>query len=117
MQSQHTDGSELKYPEGVNDSVTGRVEALVSAEQFRVTGEPFLRPLLITVEKIEDDQFLVSDELLNCYGLGDTLEEATEDLATMLIEHRAELAASRDKLSTHLRRQLGMLDYFLGPRC
>jgi predicted RNase H-like HicB family nuclease len=69
------------------------------------------------MEQLEDGQVLMADELLNCYGVGDSPEEAVEDLALMLVEHQADLAKSHNKLSAYLRRQLRMLDYFLGPRC
>lgn len=117
MQSQHIDEGELKYPDAVNDSSTGELKVQPRAEQFKVMGGPFLHPLLVTVERLEDEQVLVSDELLNCYGVGDTIEEATEDLAAMLFEHQADLVEARTKLSAYLRRQLNMLNYFLGPRC
>jgi hypothetical protein len=117
MQNQHIDEDELKYPEAVSDTGSGEVELHARAEQFRVMGGPLLHPLLVTVERLEDDQILVSDELLNCYGVGSTLDEATDDLAAMLFEHQADLAESRSRLSTNLRRQLNMLNYFLGASC
>lgn len=118
MQSQHIDQDELRYPEAVSDSSSAEeVKVQSRAEQFKVMGGPFLHPLLVTVERLEGDQVLVADELLNCYGVGDTLEEATEDLASMLFEHQADLAESRNQLSSYLRRQLNMLNYFLGSRC
>ncbi len=101
----------------MTDSVTNRAEPREHLDQFRVTGAAFRHPLLVSMEQIEDGQVLVADELLSCYGVGDSPEEAVEDLAVMLMEHQADLAEAPDKLSAHLRRQLRMLDYFLGPRC
>lgn len=119
MQSRPTD-RELKYPDGLTNSAQGEqgeVEAEARVQQLQISGGPFIRPLLVSVEQLENGQVLVSDELLNCYGVGDDEQEAVEELAEMLFDHHADLAESRRELSSYLRQQLNVLDYFLGPRC
>lgn len=106
----------LPFPGGVNTTGSGEIKADTYPQQYRLSGGPFLHPLLVTVEEIEDDQFLAADELLSSYGVGNSVDEAIDDLITMLSEYHAELVESRHHLSRHLRQQLRLLTHFLGPR-
>ncbi len=86
-----------------------------ATSRMRVTGGALLSPLEITVERTEDGQAVVADELLSSYGVGDTVPEAVGDLLDMMLDYYSELHESRHELSQHLQRQLYMLRYFLGP--
>lgn len=68
------------------------------------------------MELIEEDQYLLSDELLGVYGVGDDPQAAAEDLLQMLVDLHRELSSSSARLSSRLREQLKVLDYFLGRR-
>ena len=107
---------ELKYPTGWADSAPEQIESPEQIEQYQISGRLFVSPVLASLERTAEGQFVMSEELLNCYGVGDTIEEAAEDLISMLLEYHAELSEARKQLSRYLRRQLEMLDYFLGQR-
>lgn len=60
-------------------------------------------------------EYIVFDDQLNLYGVGETIQEAVDEYASMLIDLFRELVASEDVLSHHLREQLGILRRIVVP--
>jgi len=62
-----------------------------------------------TVIERDGDHYLVSDEVVNMYGIGETVEEAMADYRSMLVEYYESLLEDADRLSAHLRAHLELL--------
>ncbi len=61
-----------------------------------------------TVGKTED-RFLVCDEIIPLYGVGDTPQEAMEDYRSVVIEYYEGLEEEADELDSALKKQLEIL--------
>lgn len=61
-----------------------------------------------TVGKTED-RFLVCDDIIPLYGIGDTPQEAMEDYRSVLIEYYEGLEEEEDELDSALKKQLEIL--------
>ena len=57
----------------------------------------------------DGDNYFVSDEVLNLYGVGASLEEAKEDYWTAVQEYYADLSANADSLVAYLKEHLDFL--------
>ncbi len=67
-----------------------------------------LEPIPVTIE-ILGDKVIVSDEHVNMYGSGTTLNEALLDYRTSLLEYLEWLASNEATLAAHLREHLEWL--------
>lgn len=59
--------------------------------------------------RLDGDQYFVSDEALDLYGVGKTLQEAREDYWQAAQDYYADLSANADRLAPHLEEHLRML--------
>jgi hypothetical protein len=59
--------------------------------------------------RFDGDNYFVSDELLNLYGVGASVEEAEEDYWTAVQEYYADLSANADSLVAYLQEHLNFL--------
>ena len=66
------------------------------------------RNILLNVEEI-DQGVMVSDNRLNLYGVGETIEQAVDEFTSMLLDLYEELVASEEFLARPLRGQLAYL--------
>ena len=67
-----------------------------------------MRNILLNVEEI-DEGVMVSDNRLNLYGVGETVEAAVDEFTSMLLDLYEELVASEAVLAQPLRQQLAYL--------
>jgi prevent-host-death family protein len=66
-------------------------------------------PILLTVERAETGDVLVSDSALHLYGIGATLQEAVADYESMLLEDYETLSENSGRLSPKLQEHLSCL--------
>jgi hypothetical protein len=59
--------------------------------------------------RFDGDNYFVSDEVLNLYGVGTSVEEAKEDYWTAVKEYYADLSADADRLVAYLQEHLNFL--------
>jgi len=59
--------------------------------------------------RFDGDNYFVSDEVLNLYGVGASVEEAKEDYWTAVQEYYADLSANADSLVAYLKEHLDFL--------
>ena len=59
--------------------------------------------------RFDGDNYFVSDEMLNLYGVGASVEEAREDYWTAVQEYYADLSANADSLVAYLQEHLDFL--------
>jgi prevent-host-death family protein len=59
--------------------------------------------------RFDGDNYFVSDEVLNLYGVGASVEEAREDYWTAVQEYYADLSANADSLVAYLQGHLDFL--------
>jgi len=56
-----------------------------------------------------DDYFVISDNEINMYGVGDTVAEAEEDYKSVVISYLEDLEINESKLGEHLKEHLSYL--------
>lgn len=59
--------------------------------------------------RFDGDRYFVSDDVLDMYGIGDTIKEAEEDYWIAVQEYYDDLSANADKLVGYLREHLAFL--------
>jgi prevent-host-death family protein len=59
--------------------------------------------------RYDGEQYFVSDDRLDLYGAGATIQEAREDYALAVVEYHADLSANADRLARPLREHLAYL--------
>lgn len=64
-----------------------------------------LEPIHVTIETL-GDKVVVSDDRVNMYGAGTTLDEALVDYRASLLEYLEWLATNEATLAAHLREHL-----------
>jgi len=62
--------------------------------------------LTVTIEKDQDDDYLMSDDEFLVYGTGETLTQAHQDYITSLIEYYQLLSQHKDRPTQSLFRHL-----------
>jgi len=64
----------------------------------------------IPIQVEEDgDGFIVSDDIINMYGIGDAIEDAVEDYRSSIIEYYDFLVSEEMNLAEHLKKHLDYL--------
>jgi prevent-host-death family protein len=64
--------------------------------------------------RFDGEQYFITDERLDLYGAGASLNEAREDYALAVQEYYADLQANKDHLARPLREHLAYLRQLLG---
>ena len=59
--------------------------------------------------RFDGEQYFVSDDVLDLYGVGDTPEEAQQDYDVAMSDYYADLSANADHLAGHLQEHLVVL--------
>ena len=59
--------------------------------------------------RFDGDNYFVSDEVLNLYGIGTSVEEAKQDYWTAVQDYYADLSANADSLVAYLKEHLNFL--------
>lgn len=102
---------------GSNSTVESTIELEAPGTRwiYRYSGFPFRTGYDLSLEKPEDHQYIVSDDLFGSYGVGETEEEALTDFLVALSESYEELEQDEDRLSDALKDRLQVLRHFLLP--
>lgn len=61
-----------------------------------------LKPIPIKVSQTESDEYLVADELFNCYGVGESVTKALADYEAMVVCFYEDIVEWEGDLSQHL---------------
>jgi len=80
-----------------------------------VPGYTVLEPIPFQAEKI-CDEFVLTDEVFDRYGIGNTFGEAREDLASAISDYFTTLRAEKDFLSHGAKEHLEMLQTYLSAQ-
>lgn len=84
--------------------------------QGKVSSDWFLvKPIVVEVAKGEQGEFVLSNSSLDVYGVGSSIQEAKNDMLSMLIESYEDLIESEDELSSYLAELLYKLRSILKP--
>lgn len=75
-------------------------------------GWEVVKSLLVTLEKDEDNSYIVSEDKFAIYGVGDTPAEATQDYIVSLIEYY-QLLASRAESNQATKELFSYLQSYL----
>jgi hypothetical protein len=59
--------------------------------------------------RYDGDRYFISDDIVDLYGVGATLEEARQDYWTAVQDYYADLSANADKLADPLKVHLAYL--------
>jgi len=59
--------------------------------------------------RFDGERYCVSEDVLDLYGIGDTLEEARQDYWLAAQDYYADLSANADRLAGHLQEHLTIL--------
>jgi len=59
--------------------------------------------------RFDGERFFVSDDIVDLYGVGDTLDEARQDYWLAVQDAYADLSANAEHLARHLQKQLAFL--------
>jgi len=94
---------QLMYRDNSTDTVNAIQE---------VPGYTVLEPIPFQAEKI-CDEFVLTDEVFDRYGTGDTFGEAREDLASAISDYFTTLRAEKDSLSRGAKEHLKVLQTYL----
>lgn len=62
----------------------------------------FIEPLTLTIERDDDQSFIVSDDIFNMYGVGNNIAESVNDYFKVLTEYYRHLSADEDEPSKAL---------------
>lgn len=68
----------------------------------RMPGWNFVQPLILTMTRDDDGQFIASDDVFYMYGLGDNPDDAVKDYLKVLSEYYQHLSADEDEPSVAL---------------
>jgi hypothetical protein len=84
-------------------SLSGKI-----AEGWRLT-----HPIFLDLKRGEDDNYIVSYDAFDTYGVGNTPQEAIDDFVSMLLDLYKELSESEEVLSAYLNNQFERLHAIL----
>ena len=92
-------------PEGfpVNSPVTqlnliSTIGVLTVKEGARITDEYKLKETLIAIVKLEDENYIVAENRTDEYGVGESMEEAQQDLFNSLVDYLHSLEKREERL-------------------
>ena len=74
-----------------------------------------VKPIKVQIERGDHGEFVLSNMALDVYGVGTTIQEAQNDLISMLIDSFEDLLESENELSTYLKALLNKLRLILKP--
>lgn len=80
----------------------------VAVPEYKLPDIHTLYGIPIQIEE-DKDGFIVSDDIINMYGIGDTIENAIEDYKSTIIEYYDFLVAEEVNLAKHLKEHLDYL--------
>jgi prevent-host-death family protein len=97
--------------------------ALISAKEYQqliellgevgVNDEVHGIPVLV---RFDGEHYFVSDDILDLYGVGQTLDDAREDYWLAVQDYYADLSANADHLAGHLQGHLAYLRQILADQ-
>jgi len=85
------------------------IGVLTVKEGAHVTDEYKLKETLIAIVKLEDENYVVVENRTDEYGMGDSLEEAQQDLLNSLVDYLSSLEKREKRLGDRERQNLQVL--------
>ncbi len=78
-------------------------------EDEHITDEYKLRETIIAIVKLEDENYVIVENRTDEYGVGQSMEEAQQDLFNSLVEYLHSLEKREDRLGDRERQNLQAL--------
>ena len=85
------------------------IGVLTVGEGTRITDEYKLKETLIAIVKLEDENYVVVENRTDEYGVGESLEEAQQDLFNSLVDYLHSLEKREGRLGDRERHNLQVL--------
>ena len=82
---------------------------LTVKEDARITDEYKLKETLIAIVKLEDENYVVVENRTDEYGVGESMEEAQQDLFNSLVDYLHSLEKREERLGDRERHNLQVL--------
>ena len=113
-----TGGSPQGFAEekGTPTPLTSTVGMLTVPKDAVISNDYKLNVDLVAVVKVEDNKFLVIDYQIDEYGIGDSLQEAQQDLFDSLIDYFMSLERRDNRLGDRERLNLQALRNLLARK-
>src|SRR3989304_5646790 len=92
-----------------NDPLTGTIAGGYVLTKIDFPPYALFRSIPLSIERLNGSYYVVSDSILNLYGIGNTVAEAIDEFTSMLVDLFDELRNSENILSSNLRQQLDYL--------
>jgi len=89
--------------------LTSTIGMLTVPADTRVSKHYILQAGLIAEVKVEDDKYVVIDYQVNEYGIGDSLQEAQQDLLDSLVDYLTSLERREKRLGENEKHNLQVL--------
>jgi hypothetical protein len=90
-------------------SLISTIGMLTVKEGERITDEYKLKETLIAIVKLEDENYVVVENRTDEYGIGESLEEAQQDLFNSLVDYFSSIEKRERKLGDRERHNLQIL--------
>ena len=85
------------------------IGVLTVKEGARITDEYKLKETLIAIVKLEDENYIVAENRTDEYGVGESMEEAQQDLFNSLVDYLHSLEKREERLGDRERDNLQVL--------
>lgn len=95
---------------------TGTIGMLTVFKDTVINDNYRLQMDLIAVVKVEDDKYVVVDYQIDEYGIGDSQEEAQQDLFDSLVDYLESLERRENRIADRELRNLQLLRSMLSRR-
>lgn len=88
------------YPlnKGISNQLISTIGMLTVGEGARISNEYKLKEALTAEVKVEDNRYVVVEYRVDEYGIGDSLEEAQQDLLNSLVDYLSSLESREGRL-------------------
>jgi len=94
---------------GTKNRLISTIGMLTVPKDTSITSQHVLQVDLIAIVKVEDDKYVIVDHQVDEYGIGDSFQEAQQDLFESLIDYRISLERREDRLGDRERLNLQIL--------
>ena len=101
---------------GAQAQLTGTVGVLIFRRNTAISERYMLQTDLTAVVMVEDDKYVVVDYRVNEYGIGNSLQEAQQDLFDSLVDYLASLEKREHRLADRELHNLQLLRNMLARR-
>ncbi len=99
----------VSVPEKIQIPFTGTIGMLTVPADTHITDHYILQVGLTAVVRVENDKYVVVDYQVDEYGIGDSQQEAQQDLFDSLVDYLTSLEKRENRLGDRERRNLQIL--------